>query len=132
MLFRSVTSELLTFNELSSLTKLQSTSGWTKGDKRRLGNSLYDFSSIHFEPNPEPDEFEDKLKKLIDFLDQDKEGVGKLVEKAEAAIQVATIFHNGNTVLGGHQLDKAIIKRLGSYNLGIDFDLYAEGKFFVE
>ena len=43
-----------------------------------------------------------------------------------AYIQVATVFHNGNTMLGGHHPDKDIIKRLAALNLELDFDLYAE------
>lgn len=130
--YLKVTSDHLSFQELSSLTKLQPTKGWNKGDTRKFGNSFYNFTALHFEPNPEPDEFEDKLRKLLDFLDQDKEGFTKLVEKADVQIQVATIFHNGNKMLGGHHLDKLIIKRLGSYNLEIDFDLYAEGKLYKD
>jgi len=130
--YLKVTSDDFSLKELSKLTRLQSTKNWNKGDKREKGNSVYSFTALFFEPNPEPDEFEDKLKKLLDFLDQDKEGIKKLIEKADAQIQVATTFHNGNTMLGGHHLDKSIIKRIGSYNLAIDFDLYAEGNFYKD
>ncbi len=126
------TSEILNFSELSALTKLKPTSGWHKGDKKRFGNSVYKFASLMFEPNPEADEFEDKVKKLLDFLEQDKEGVKMLVDKANGHVQVASSFHNGNTMLGGHHLDKAIIKSLGSLNLEIDFDIYADGNKFNE
>ena len=130
--YLKVTSDDLSFQELSALTKLQATSGWSKGDTRKSRKSVYNYSALHFEPNPEPDEFEDKLKKLLDFFDQDSEGVTKLIEMADAQIQVATIFHNGNTMLGGHHLNKSIIRRLASYNLEIDFDLYAEGNFYKD
>ena len=126
------TSETLNLEELSLLTKLRVTNGWSKGDSRKSGNAFYNFNSIHFEPNPEPDEFEDKIKKLLDFLEQDRQGVSQLVDKANAYIQVATVFHNGNTMLGGHHLDKDIIKRLAALNLELDFDLYAEGNFFKD
>jgi hypothetical protein len=125
-------SDDLSFKELSSLTTLKLTSGWSKSDARKSGNSFYNFTALHFEPNPEPDEFEDKLKKLLDFLEKDKEGIIALADKANVQIQVATIFHNGNTMLGGHHLDKDIIKRLAALNLEIDFDLYAEGNFFKD
>jgi hypothetical protein len=130
--YLKVISDQLSFQELSSLTKLQPTSGWSKGDLRKSGKSNYNFTALHFEPNTEPDEFEDKLKKLLDFLDQDKEGILKLIEQTNSQIQVATVFHNGNTMLGGHHLDKETIKRLSFYNLEIDFDLYAEGKFYED
>lgn len=128
--YLKIISDNLTFQELSSLTKLKPTGGWDKGDRRKPGKSFYNFSALYFEPNPEPDEFEDKLKKLLDFLETHKEEIIKLTEKADIQIQVATTFHNGNTMLGGYHLDKAIIKRLAALNLELDFDLYAEGKFF--
>jgi hypothetical protein len=130
--YLKVISDALSFQELSSLTKLKPTSGWSKGDPRKSGKSFYNFSALHFEPNPEPDEFEDKLRKLLDFLETDKDGITALVNKASVQIQVATIFHNGNTMLGGHHLHKNTIKRLAAFNLEVDFDLYAEGNFFKD
>jgi hypothetical protein len=126
------TSETLSFNELSDLTKLKPTGGWDKGEKKKFGNGVYKFASLTFEPNPEADEFDDKIKKLLDFLEQDKEGVKTLVDKANGHVQVDTSFHNGNTMLGGHYLDQNIIKSLGSLNLGIDFDIFADGNKFNE
>ncbi len=125
-----VTSNHCSFQGLSAFTKLKATSGWSKGDIRKTEKSVHNSTALYFEPNPEPDEFTDKLKKLLDFLDQDREGVAKLVEKAYAQIQVVTIFHNGNTMLGGHHLDLLTIKRIAAFNLEIDFDLYAEGNFY--
>lgn len=94
--YLKVASDNLSFKELSSLTKLKPTSSWSKGDTRKSDKSFYNFTALHFEPNPEPDEFEDKLKKLLDFLETDKDGITALVDKANVQIQVATIFHNGN------------------------------------
>ncbi|GHB61880.1 DUF4279 domain-containing protein [Persicitalea jodogahamensis] len=124
-------SEVYSFDELSKMTELKSTGGRNKGDKRG-GNVLWKRSSIFFEPNPEADEFEDKLKKLLDFLEQDKTGIAILIDKANGHIQVASSFHNGNTMLGGHYLDKKIIKRMSNLNLAIYFDLYADGKFYTD
>ena len=129
-IFLRATSEVLSFEELSKLTSLKPTDGWNKGDKRKYGNSVYSFSCIEFMPNPEPDEFEDKIYKLLDFLDKDKEGVCRLAAMANGHIQVASVFHNGNTILGGFHLDKHLISRLKALDLEIDFDLYAEGSFF--
>ncbi len=81
-----------------------------------------------FEPTPGPDEFEDKLKKLLDFLETDKVGVKNLVKKAEGYIQVAMEFHNGNSMLGGAGISKESIKRMAALNLEINFDLYVSGK----
>lgn len=126
--FKAV-SEAYSFGELSKMTKLKSTGGRNKGDKRG-GNIVWKRSSLFFEPNAEADEFEDKIKKLLDFLEQDKDGISTLVDNANGHIQVASSFHNGNTMLGGHHLDKDIIKRMANLNLAIDFDLYADGNFY--
>lgn len=124
-------SEIYSFEGLSKITKLKPTGGYNKGDKRGK-NGVWKHSSIFFEPNPEADEFEDKLSKLLDFLEQDKEGIATLVDKANGQIQIASSFHNGNTMLGGHYLDKDIIKRMSNLNLSIDFDLYADGNFYTD
>ena len=126
------TSEELTLNEISVLTKLKSTSNWSKGDMRKSGNSSYNFSNFEIQPNPEADEFEDKLKKLLDLLGQDAYGIKGLVDKANGRIQVASCFHNGNTMLGGHHMDQEIIKQMAALNLEIDFDLYADGNMFAD
>jgi hypothetical protein len=124
-------SETLSLEQLSAFSKLAITGGWNKGDQRKTGTSSYKYSAVHFEPNPEPDAFDDKLMKLLAFLEQDRQGTSQLVEQANGYVQVASIFHNGNTMLGGHHLDKDVIKRLGDLKLAIDFDLYAAGNFFT-
>jgi hypothetical protein len=124
------TSDKLNAAELSSMTTLKATKSWDKGEKRKHGDSVQKFSSVVFDPNPEPDEFTDKLKKLLDFLEQDRVGVRRLVDNADGYVQVAMKFHNGNTMLGGPNLDKEIIRRMSELNLEIDFDLYADGNPF--
>ncbi|QHL87216.1 DUF4279 domain-containing protein [Nibribacter ruber] len=126
------TSEQYTLEELKGFTTLQATQGWRKGDLRKGTNVPYNFSSIEFMPNPEPDEFEDKLRKLLDFLEQDKEGVRHLVEKANGWLVASMDFHNGNGMLGGMRIDNTSIKRMEKLNLSIEFDLYASGNAFQE
>lgn len=130
--YLKATSEDLTLDELAALTTLPRTDGWSKGDLRKSGNLKYSFSALLFEPNPEPEAFEDKLRKLLDFIEQDTNGIRRLGENASLQIQVATVFHNGNTMLGGQHLDKDILKRIADLNLEINFDLYAEGNFYKE
>ena len=62
------------------------------------------FSCIEFLPNPEPDEFDHKTGKLLDFLERDIDGIRRLADIGGGQIQVASIFHNGNTMLGGNCL----------------------------
>ncbi len=126
--YLGVSSKILSLQELSGMTKLKVTKGHSKGDKR--GGGYWKYSKVCFEPNPEPDEFEDKLKKLLDVLETDKEGVQQLADKADAWIQVAQEFHIGNTMLGGSFIDKESVKRIANLNLSIDFDLSVGGNLY--
>ena len=121
------TSETMTLPELSSLTKLKPTESWNKGDIRTNTNSKLKFSLISFFPNPEPDEFEDKLNKLMDFLEQDIQGIKALISQASGCIQAAITYHDANGMLGGPTIDARSIKRMNDLGLEINFDLYVEG-----
>lgn len=65
------------------MCKLKATDSWNKGDLKRNGKLSYKYSYINFLPNPEPDSFEDKLRKLLDYLEQDKDGIRHLVKEAD-------------------------------------------------
>lgn len=121
--FRAI-SETFTSQELKVMTSLTPSRIWNKGDLRKYGKSNYTFSCFEILPNPEPDEFEDKLKKLLDILEQDKIGVKQLVEKANGYIQVSMDIHNANGILGGITIDNNDIMRMNNLGLSIDFDLY--------
>jgi len=121
----------LDFLELAALTILPNSGGWSKGDKRRAGHAIHENSCIRFEPNPEPDDFEDNLGKFLVILEQDKTGVKVIVEKAGGYIQVAMEFHNGNTMLGGPHISRDLIRQMSLLNLEIDFDLYVGGAYFL-
>jgi hypothetical protein len=126
--YLGVSSEIFSLQQLCDMTKLKATKGHSKGDKR--GGTYWKYSKVCFEQNPEPDEFEDKLKKLLDILETDKEGVQQLAYKADAWIQVSQEFHIGNTMLGGSFIDKESIKRIANLNLSIDFDLSVGGNLY--
>lgn len=126
-------SDSFSLQELAALTKLTFTRGRNKGDRKNPKGETeicWKESTIDFEPNPEVDEFEDKLTKLLTFLEQDEVGVKNLVDKADGYIQVYSSFHNGNTLIGGHHLNLDHIKRMSKLNLEIDFDISADGNFF--
>ncbi len=125
----SAGSETVELETLSGMTTLVPTSVWRKGDPIREGKPmLHKNNRIRFEPTPGPDEFGDKMRNLLDFLETDKVGVKNLVKKAEGYIQVAMEFHNGNSMLGGPHIGKETVKRMAALNLEIDFDLYVSGK----
>lgn len=118
------TSEKLNFEELKAMTILTPTKGWSIGDKRNFTNGIYSFSSINFEPNPEIDSFQNKLKNLLEFLEQDRIGIKRLVTNAFGYIQASITFNNMNGCLGGLSIDKDCIKRMSNLEVKIDFDLY--------
>ena len=126
------TSENLSVDDLKAMTSLTPTEFWNKGDLRKNGKSNHTFSNFKILPNPEPDEFEDKLKKLLDFLEQDKDGIKRLVQNANGYIQVAMDIHNANGMIGGHNIDTDDIKRMNDLKLSINFDLYVGGNSFKE
>lgn len=124
------TSETLTAEELKAMTILAPTEIWNLGDFRNNGKRKYTYSGIKFLINPEPDEFEDKLKNLLNFLEQDREGITTLTQNANGYIQVVMDIHNGNGLLGGPFIDAKTVNRMSNLSLSIDFDLYAAGNYF--
>jgi hypothetical protein len=126
------TSETLTADELKTMTILTPTEFWNKGDLRKNGKSNHTFSNFEILPNPEPDDFEDKLKKLLDYLEQDKNGIKQLVRNANGYIQVAMDIHNGNGMIGGLNIDADDIRRMNDLGLSINFDLYVGGNGFKD
>jgi hypothetical protein len=102
---------------------------FNRGDIRDNGTT-YSFSYIEFIPNTEPGDLEDKLQKLLDFLEKDAAGIKKLAELTSCPIQVTSIFHNGNTMIGGLHLNSILLSRMNALGLAIDFDLYAKGNFY--
>ena len=120
-------SETLSVEELCVLTSLEPTARKKKGVLKTSGRGINKTSSIRFEPNPEPDEFEDKLKKLLDFLESDAKGVNQLVEQANGYIHAVIDAHNGNGIIGGPNINKTTIKRMAALNLAIDISIQASG-----
>jgi hypothetical protein len=124
------TSETLGVGQLSSLTFLQPTESISKGDKRGNGGLKWKYYSIEFEPNPEPNPFKTKIEKLLSFLEQDATGIRALVDQADGYLRVISVFHNGNTSLGGISFNKETVRRMAALNLSVDFDLNAQGNFY--
>lgn len=124
------TSETLSADQLKEMIKLTVTDFGNKGDLRKNGKANHKFSKIEILPNPEPDEFEDKLKKLLSYLEQDRDGIKRLVDNANGYIQVAMDIHNGNGMIGGPTIDTDDIKRMNDLGLSINFDLYVGGNSF--
>lgn len=125
------TSESLSETDLKAMCSLSVDESWNKGDLKKNGRSTHKFSALKIMPNSEPDEFEDKLDKLLTYLETDKKGISQLVEKAEGYIQVAMDIHNGNGMIGGPNISKESITRMHNLKLSINFDLYVGGNSFI-
>ena len=128
----SATSGTLNATQLVTHTILIPTESWNKGDSRKFYKNQHKTSAVIIRPHDEPGEFEAKLDKLLDILERDKQGIITLSEKADTSINVISIYHNGNTMLGGPVISRNAIKRLAALNLEIGFDNYAEGNFFTD
>ncbi len=124
------TSENLSATELKAMCTLSVDESWNKGDLKKNGKVTHQFSALKIMPNSEPDEFEDKLDKLLTYLETDKKGISELVEKAEGYIQVAMDIHNGNGMIGGPHISRENITRMQDLGLAINFDLYVGGNSF--
>lgn len=124
-------SESLTAEEMESMTKLPATEKIVKGNQRPGIKIFYKFNAITIEPNLEPAPFEIKLKKLLAYLCQDREGILRLTHQVDCFIRAHIVFHNANTILRGFHLDKKIIQQMSDLNLDIDFALFAEGELFL-
>jgi hypothetical protein len=130
--YLNASSYVLSYTEICAFTSLIPTRGWSIGDMIPSCRSTRKFSSVQFEEPNGPGLFNKKLQSLLDLMEQDKIGVLRLVENADAYVQTAMEFHNGNTMLGGPSIDKMSLRRLCDLELDIDFDLYATGNFFEE
>jgi Domain of unknown function (DUF4279) len=121
-------STTLSLNELAALSKLKYSIGKNKGDKKVQGSSdEWRESRIIYEPFLDPDDFENKLENLLNYLETDKEGVIKLADNARGHIGIAIEYYIGNTMLGGPTVKKDLMNRISNLNLDIDFDLYVSG-----
>ncbi|RYE23436.1 MAG: DUF4279 domain-containing protein [Sphingobacteriales bacterium] len=130
--YLKVNSRELSFDELAAMTKLKSTGGWNKGDTIKNLKVPQRWSAFFVESNPEPDEFERKLDKLLSVLETDIEGLVTLKANATTWIQVASEMHNGNSMIGGYNLSAPLLKRLAALEIEIDFDICAAGNLFKE
>ncbi|MEW7292855.1 DUF4279 domain-containing protein [Aquimarina sp. 2304DJ70-9] len=120
-IYLTATSDKLTFDELSKLTKLKPLTGWSIDDLRANGKSRYNFSRISFEPiKSNAYELEPKLKMLLTELEKDIDGIKKLIAKSNVIISIfSQQYICGNK---GIHFDTKIISRMNNLNLGIDID----------
>src|SRR6187402_337580 len=123
-------SEILNSNEIQTFTTIKANETWNKGDFKLNSKLKHAFSGIEFLPNPEPDEIEDKLNKLLMVLQQDKSGIRTLASNCNAFVQVTMDFHRGNQILGSALLCLDDIQILNELNLKVRFDFTAWGEPF--
>jgi len=123
-------SDDLTLEQLSQITTLKPSGGRNKGDLMRPDGGTgmtWKNSNIFFEPDPGPGEFEDKLHKLLNLLEQDVNGAKRLVKEFNGFIRATMEYYISNTMLGGPLIDKKSLHRLSALDTEIDFDLYISG-----
>lgn len=126
----NATSESLDCAEFSFLSKIKPSYSHNKGDLRDNSKTTYSYSALYYEPNPEPDTFEDKLKNLLALLSEEREAVVKLVSKADVSVNVTMNFHYGNQLLGGANISLECLQLLAELKLPISFQITAWGNSF--
>lgn len=118
-----------TVEELSSMISIQPTDSHEIGD-RRIGKLLHEDNAIFIEANNGPGLFEEKIKELLSILEKDKDNIIELAKKAECGLETRITYHNGNTILGGFNIELDISRRMVALSLDISFYFFAEGKFY--
>jgi hypothetical protein len=120
-------SETLTIEEMMALTSIDTQVARRKGELRWT-KVAYKDSAIIIEITPEPRSFEDKLVRLLDHLEQDREGIKTLADKTETSICADCLYYSGHYSLGTLLIDKKIAKRIAALNLALYIDLEAWGE----
>ena len=124
--YLTATSEHNSYLELSEYLPFEPLNGWSKGEQKSYGKSVYAFSRVSFEPNQNMAfDLEEKLNELLTELEKDVKAVLKLAENANTCIAVVRYqYISGNT---GIHLDRETIDRLHRLKLPIDIDTYISG-----
>ncbi|MBV7270620.1 DUF4279 domain-containing protein [Winogradskyella luteola] len=114
---------------LKSFTKIEPTKIRNKGDVAIKGSSIkYNYSSLTISIDSYPESVLEKIKKLVNILKTDTEGVQKLVEKANASISVVIEYHIGTGNLGELSLNASLISEISNLEVPIGFHFLASGK----
>ena len=121
-------SDMLNLEKLTSMTLLKPTESWKVGDlKFKKSGVLHKDSCVIFEPNPVPDSFENKLNKLLDYLEQDSSGIIALANEANGFIAVDMEIHINNGNIHGPYLNQQSVKRMADLKLSIQFYQWVSG-----
>ena len=124
--YLTATSEKYSLSELAEMTSLRYTSGWSKGDARKSGKSLCDFSRINFD-FLESSSYDtiDAINLLLDKISIDKNGIKRLVETCNAYIGIEKYQYISANA--GLHLDCKTMQRLIEFGLEVDIDTYISG-----
>ena len=126
------TSETKSLKELASYTKIKYTSGYSKGEERKIGKKqkIANHSCIEFDLlKSNVYETEEAIEKLLDKLEEDKEGIINLIKNSSAIIEICKYQYVSANA--GFSLSNNLIKRLNEFQIGIDVDTYICGKEFI-
>lgn len=125
--YLTATSEKYNLDELSKFASIEFSDGWSKGDPRKHGKGIYDFSRINYRfHEKESYSLEHILLEVIEQLENDKKGVAMLLKNADCVISICR--HQYVSANAGISLDENIIRRLHVLKLGIDIDTYIVGE----
>jgi len=139
-----VHSDRIPLNELLSITTLNTTRKWQKGELKNQNPTFPFFynrkgipttftdSGFFYEPDTnKAGNFENKIATILTDLENYKHELS-ILSNAGCYMYIATYWHSyyGNTDLGNIHLNKQIIKQLSDLDLEINFDIYTGGEPF--
>jgi hypothetical protein len=126
--YLNISSEKLSFAEITKDFLLQPTRFWKKGElmlKRNI-EKYYEESGFMFEPNSKKTgEVEKKIDHVLQLLQPFKNKMNELENDASLLIQVC--YYGYKDQMWGIHLEKEMLKKLSDLHLSIDIDLYASG-----
>jgi hypothetical protein len=116
-------SETLSAEALRQLTSIKPNSIINKGDK--IGPDTYSYSSISVVIDSAiPESVEAKLRKLLNILKEDPDGIKQLVEQADGEIVVAIDYPVRTGSLGDIMLENDILRDIAALGLSINWHAF--------
>lgn len=108
-------------NELTEITKLLPSSGWSIYDV--IGTRTMDFTSFKINSTlVKTMDINSKLEDIVNFLEQKVDGLAKLNSISKCNIVIATWQHLSH--IDGFSIDRKLLKRLALLDIDIDYMQY--------
>jgi hypothetical protein len=121
--YLSITSDVLSFEDIRGAIGLDPTDGWSLGDRFRGGKRIMNFSSAKYRPNSKTGEAcQVKVDDLLDLLKPYEDSISRLSEHADCKLVISVWSHISSYI--GYILTNNQIKILAKLNVDMDYMPY--------